>query len=105
MLCKTAACRLVLRWQGTDGLRLGWEDRQVHESWFVWRQAPPGEVAKVEPGAGTSIGTGGKGLAGALAAGFVSRSDAPAFPVGPAGFMSPAEVDTSLDSTRRPPAA
>ncbi|KAK9840579.1 hypothetical protein WJX81_002805 [Elliptochloris bilobata] len=64
-------------------------------------QATAGEGVKDELGSSMSGGI----VAGRGKHGMMARSEAPAIPVGPAGFMSAAEVDTSLDSTRRPPAA
>lgn len=67
----------------------------------VRRQVTASEGVKdeVAPGAGGGV------LAGPAKHVMVAHPATAPYPVGPAGFMSAAEVDTSLDSTRRPPAA
>ncbi len=50
-------------------------------------------------------GAGGGGRVGPDAEESGARAAAQPFPVGPAGFMPAAQVNTSLDSARRPPAA
>ncbi len=75
-------------------------------------QAAGAERVKGEPGADGApgagaggSGAGGGGRAGPDAEESGARAAAQPFPVGPAGFMPAAQVDTSLDSARRPPAA
>jgi len=85
--------------------------RRNRLSLWLRSQAAGAERVKGEPGAdgapGAGGGDGGGGSRavpdGAEESG--ARAAAPPFHVGPAGFMPAAQVDTSLDSARRPPAA
>jgi len=86
-------------------------------SLWLRSQAAGAERVKGEPGAdgapGAGAGGSGAGGGGAGGGGRVgpdaeesgARAAAQPFPVGPAGFMPAAQVNTSLDSARRPPAA